>query len=436
MSHQREHLSPVDAAWYRMDGRGEPADIGCVMVLDGPVNELRLRRALADGLAPYKRFHQRVVDSKRHVAPPRWEDEPSFSFDAHVAARTLDAPTDDALQALVTKLMNEPLDWARSPWSFTIVHGLERGRAAIFSRLHHCMGDGFALLDVLMELAEPEGEPPTPPPPVAHRPGWLAEAGRLAHDAASVTAAAGHLLLAPFDSDTPLRGKRSGRRLLACSAPVPVERVKRTARACGGTVNDVLAAALAGALRRWFVEHGAKAERIRAMVPVNLRPPDVPMDDVHGNWFGLVLLDVPTDLAQREARVAAIEREMNRIKGSKEAIVSLGVLAALGRSPAVVDHIVDDLFARKASIVITNVAGPRKRLRLAGHAVRDMWFWSPPCGLGCGASILSYAGNVRVGIRADSAIMPDPGAVARWFVEELEAVDRGVAGEAAAPTGA
>jgi diacylglycerol O-acyltransferase len=423
MSLEHERLSAVDAAWYRMDVRGEPADIGCVMVLDGPVDEARVRSALAERLTPHPRFHQRVVDSKHRVMPPWWEDEPSFSFDEHVDTRPLDTPTDAALQSLVTELMNQPLDWSRSPWHLTIIHGLEGGRAAIFSRVHHCMGDGFALLDVLLRLADPDGEPAVPPPAIPRRPGWLAEASRLAHDAAGVTAAAGHLLLAPFDSETPLRGERSGQRLLACSEPVPVARVKGIARACGGTINDVLAAALAGALRRWLVERGAKAERIRAMVPVNLRPPTAPIDDIHGNWFGLVLLDLPTDLADRGARVAAVEREMTRIKSSKEAIVSMGILAALGRSPAVVDHIVDDLFARKASIVITNVAGPRGHLRIAGHRMRDMWFWSPPCGLGCGASILSYAGNVRVGIRADSAIMADPDAVARWFVEELEAVE-------------
>jgi len=430
MRYAHEYLSPVDAAWYRMDLRGEPADIGCVMVLDGPVNEPRVRAALAERLAPHKRFRQRVVDSKHRIRPPWWEDEPGFSFDAHVETRALDTPTDDALQTLVTKLMNEPLDWARSPWRFTIVGGLEGGRSAIFSRLHHCMGDGFALLDVLLRLADPDGELAAPSAPVTRQPGWLASASELARDVANVTTAAGHLLLAPFDSDTPLRGKRSGKRLLACSAPVPLGRVKRIAAACGGTVNDVLAAALAGALRRWLQSRGAKPERIRAMVPMNLRPPNVPIDDVHGNWFGLVVLDVPTDLPDRDARVAAVEREMTRIKGSKEAIVSLGILAALGRSPAVVDHIVDELFARKASIVITNVAGPRKPLVLAGHTMRDMWFWSPPCGLGCGASILSYAGNVRVGIRCDSAIMQDPDAVARWFVDELAAVEQRAAIEA------
>jgi len=420
MSSEREHLSPVDAAWYRMDEHGDPADIGSVMLLDGPMDEARVRATIADRLGPHKRFHQRVVDSRHHLLPS-WEDEPGFSFDAHIDARTLEAPTDAALQELLSELMSAPLDFDRSPWRLTLIHGVEGG-SALFSHVHHCMGDGFALLDMLIGMADRDDAPPEPVA-LEPEPDWIVQARRVAHDLPAGAMSLGHLLLLPFDSKTLLSGKLAGKRHLAWSQPVPLERVKQIAHACGGTVNDVLVAAFAGAMRRWLLEHGGEAPPIRAIVPVNMRPRDVPIDDTHRNWFGLIFLDLPTDKAERQARVAAVEQEMNRIKKSKEAIVALGILATLGRAPTVVNHVVEDLFTRKASIMMTNVPGPRRPLRLAGYTLRDLWGWAPQCGLGCGATIFSYAGHVRIGVRGDQSILPYPDALARWFVEELEAVD-------------
>lgn len=185
-------------------------------------------------------------------------------------------------------------------------------------------------------------------------------------------------------------------------------------------MNDFLLAALSAALRRYLIAREGTASPIRAIVPVNLRPSDVPMDLEKGNWFGLVFLDLPVDQDTRDRRLTALRRSMERLKRSKEAGVALGILGLMGRAPMVVERIIEAIFAHKASLVVTNVPGPSKPLRLAGSPVRDIVFWVPhPAGFGLGISILSYAGHVRLGFRADTAIVPDPDLLARFFTEEL-----------------
>lgn len=431
MSSAHEALSPVDAAWFRMEDRKDPADIACVMVFDAPIDVARLRAVIEERLLPHRRFSLRVVDSKAGIAPPHWEEEPRFSLDDHLRRMTLAEPGDVALARLVSGLMNEPTDFSRSPWSITVVDGVGRASALVV-QIHHCMGDGFALVDILLSLADRAGGAGAPAAvearagadeaPEDDHGGWLDAAAHAARDAKDLLGSLGHLLVLPFDPPTRLRGSLTGERRVAWSDAIPLSRVKALAHARHATVNDVLMTALAGAYRRYMLEHGDEARPFRAIVPVNLRPRGERIDQDHGNWFGLVFLDLPVEVGPPDARLMELKREMDRIKTTKEAVVALGILATLGRSPIVVDHIAEEVFARKATVVVTNVPGPREPLDLAGARIRDMWFWAPhPCGLGSGASILSYAGSVRVGIRGDAAIVPDPETLARHFAEEIAA---------------
>jgi diacylglycerol O-acyltransferase len=146
----------------------------------------------------------------------------------------------------------------------------------------------------------------------------------------------------------------------------------------------------------------------------------MPIDLHHGNWFGLVFVDLGTHPASHVDRLAAMKRTMDRIKGTKEAIAALAILMTLGRVPKLVDRAAAAIFGRKASVVVTNVPGPRTPLVIAGSPLRDLFFWVPhPAGLACGASVISYAGNVRVGIRTDESVLAEPARLARYFAAEL-----------------
>ena len=112
---------------------------------------------------------------------------------------------------------------------------------------------------------------------------------------------------------------------------------------------------------------------------------------------------------------------MRELKSSRQAIVSYGLLAALGMAPASLQRIFLELFSRKATTVATNVPGPNMPLYLAGCTVRDMMFWVPQTGsIGLGISILSYNGRVHFGLIGDAKLVPDPDAIIQRFQPEFE----------------
>src|SRR5581483_2246156 len=130
---------------------------------------------------------------------------------------------------------------------------------------------------------------------------------------------------------------------------------------------------------------------LRAIVPVNLRPADEPLDlDRLGNQFGLVFLSLPVGIREPHARVAELKRRMDQIKHSPEALVAFGILNAIGATPVEIEGIITTIFGMKGTAVMTNVAGPRQTLYFAGKPIRGIMFWVPhPANLGLGVSILS-----------------------------------------------
>ena len=210
---------------------------------------------------------------------------------------------------------------------------------------------------------------------------------------------------------------------MAWSSDLDLGTIKAIGRARGATVNDVLLGAMTGALRRFLAEGGEAVDEfmIRAMIPVNLRPIHwiEEMDDSMGNRFGLVFLDLPINEKTAEGRFRGLKERMDALKGTPEAFVAFGILNALGHTTASIEHIINDVFGRKASLVVTNVPGPREPLYIDGKRLRDVMFWVPhPARLGLGLSILSYAGKVIIGVRVDEAVSKDPGRLVELFEEE------------------
>jgi diacylglycerol O-acyltransferase / wax synthase len=414
-------LSSVDAAWYRVgrDARN-PADIVGVLFFDGEVDYARLRERLESTLFARPRFEQRV--RARALAAPRWVREQDPSHAGHFSQRRLSAPGGHAeLLALIDALMNEPLDAQRSPWRMCVIDGYAGG-SVLVGQLHHCMGDGFALMRLLLSAADAEPQAAAPRAPTKPAAGLVQRSWHAARHLPRAVRDLWHILSLPFDPATRFRGALGGRRAVAWSSAFELVRVKSLAHAYGATINDILLAVLAGALRQYLQEHGEPPHTFRAIVPVNLRPSAAPVDEIHGNWFGLVFVELPIAEQDRHARLRTLKADIDRIKASDEPLVALGILAAMGRMPAVAERVIEYLFARKATVVVTNVPGPRQPLWLAGQRVRDVLFWVPhPCGLACGISILSYAGRVRVGVRSDLAVVADPQRIAELFDQELRA---------------
>jgi WS/DGAT/MGAT family acyltransferase len=448
-------MSRVDTAWLRMERPTNPMMITGVLMLDEPMTLPALKQVIKKRFLAYARFRQKPVDGPTGAS---WQDDPDFDLDWHVRLSGLpgrgDGPAAQkrALQRFVGQLASSPLDPHKPLWQFHLVERY-RGGSAIVARIHHCYADGIALVQVLLSLTDAERKPgKTEPLPktwlkqegaaVARRVGAVDRymrlggkmlgkgmevmqaptlAGVLAKEGGEIARELVHALSLPDDPPSMLRGRLGVSKRVAWAEPLKLEEVKAVGRACDCTVNDVLMAAAAGALREYMRERGEALDgmTLRATVPVNLRP----LEHARklGNHFGLVFLDLPVGEANPVRRLERVADCMRQLKGSRQAIVAYGLLAALGMAPAAVQELALDLFSRKATAVATNVPGPQQPLYLAGRKLREMMFWVPQTGsIGIGVSILSYDGEVHFGLIADARLIPDPQDVIRRFGEEFD----------------
>jgi diacylglycerol O-acyltransferase / wax synthase len=463
-------LAKVDTAWLRMEDPTNLMMITGVMVFGAPIEFERLRATIESGLLCFDRFRQRAVEPLTPLGHYAWQEDPDLDIDYHLQRATLPAPGDQAaLQELASLLSSRQLDLGRPLWQIHLVGPCGPG-CALIVRLHHSLADGIALVHVLLSLADRQADSPWPrhkaaaAVPHRHHPlravtgparrtlraGWrlggglLREGARLSGDpsyaldlarlGARGATALGRLLFIPPDPRTALKGKLQVSKQVAWSQPLPVVDVKAVGRSLGGTINDVLLTATTGALRRYLQDRDQPVEglKIRAVVPVDLRPPGTESD--LGNRFGLVFLPLPVGIAEPAARLQELRRRMDKLKGSLEAPVAFGILYSIGALPQFAQDVVVDIFGTKATAVVTNVIGPREKIYLAGAPLEALMFWVPQSGkLGLGVSILSYAGRVWLGVITDAGLVPDPEAIIDGFHHEFaELWAAAVAGEATA----
>jgi diacylglycerol O-acyltransferase / wax synthase len=247
-----------------------------------------------------------------------------------------------------------------------------------------------------------------------------------AMDAAKVAAGFAQELAAlamlPNDTTTRLKGKTGTVKCVAWSAPLDLTQVKDVGYVLGCSVNDVLLASVAGAIRGYLVGKGDKvadAALLRAFVPVNLRPKG--KEYKLGNHFGLVGLELPIGEANPIARVFEVRKRMNALKTGYQAAVSMALLGVLGYAPKAVQRQALGLLTDKGTAVMTNVPGPANPLYLAGSKISQNMFWVPQSGhVGMGVSILSYAGGVQFGLITDRKLCPDPEAIISNFSVEFD----------------
>ncbi|WP_242335149.1 WS/DGAT domain-containing protein [Anaeromyxobacter sp. SG66] len=422
-----QRMTAGDASWYRMDRPRNEADVVALLTFRGPVALARVRRLVEERLLAVERFRQRPVP--RLLGAPGWEPDPGFSLRRHLVPVELARGT---LPEFVGEVTSSRLDPAHPLWRVHVVR--ERGRGgAIVAKLHHALGDGFALVALLLALSDEHAaeEAPRAHVEAVHRGRpWLGSA-RLAaaRDAAAFAATLARLAAMSSDPKVLSAAELSGVRRVAWSGGVPLGAVREAGHRRGATVNDVLVAAIAGALRSLLASRRAPLVPVRALVPVNFRParPDLGADASLGNRFGVVFLDLPIDLGTPVARLEAVHARVAALRAGAGAVVAHDVLALAGYAPDAVQHALTRFFARKASLVLTNLPGPRTRVHLAGLPLASAMFWVPhPASLGLGVSVLSYAGEVRVGVRSDAAVLAEPADLVGRI--EAEAAALGVRG--------
>ena len=452
-------LSPVDVAWLRMDEPSNLMHIHGVLVLEGSPSFASVQELLGSRLGEIPRFHQRIArDGDRLV----WVDDAEFDLGRHVLEESLAEPGGEReLAERISQHFGRPFDRAHPLWEFRLFRGYRGGDTVVFGRLHHTIGDGVALMMVLLAMTDLGPSGPATVDPALSAAGLAANpflalfrhpveqlgAARAALEqvmpetlrlmlapieamrkvnpllkGAGATAALGRLVGRWNDPQTPFKGKLKVEKRVAWTEKIPLETVKDAGKALGGTLNDVLNSAMAGGLRRYLLHHhGAPAADLafRAAMPVNLRP----LEEMAqlGNRFGLVFLSLPVGIVDPLTRLHQLRRRANALKRSAEPAVVFAILTAMGMLPEAVHRLVVTIFGAKATAVFTNVPGPRQTLWLAGRPLRDMYFWVPQAGrLGLGVSIFSYDGSVRMGVATDAGLVPDPGRIVDGFHAELE----------------
>lgn len=429
-------MSHADAAWLRMDSTTNLMVINSLMFFDSPPDWDRLRENHVERIVErFPRFRQ-IPRTGGPLNGAHWEDDPQFDAADHFHRIALPAPHDvHALRALVGDLASTPIDHGRPLWDVYLIDDFGSG-AVLMTRIHHAIADGISLARVMMSATDDGDDGPgIGDAEHTHHSalGTILHAGIEAVEHPKRAAARGltdlralaKLLLPGSESSRVLKGDGRASHRVAWSDPVDLWRVKDTARAYRVTVNDVLMAALTGALRELILDAGATPERLHALVPFNLRPLDEPVPADLGNRFGLVLADLPVEVEDQIDRLWEVYRTMDTIKRSDEGAISYGILDVMGRAPTEVEAWMIDYFTSKASMVVTNVRGPERPISLAGTPVTGVLVWAPCSGdMRMTVSIFSYAGKVTVGFLTDAGIVPDPQPLADAFRAELLALAR------------
>jgi WS/DGAT/MGAT family acyltransferase len=400
-------LSAADAAWLGLDRPEHRMVVTAVLRLQTRLDVSTLRELVGERLLPrYPTLRLRVIRSRLPLLPPSWRPDLAFELDRQVRAGG-DLDGEPALMRYVGELMARPLDPAHPPWSLTLVQ--LPGHSAVVARLHHCLADGIALAGVLLSLVDQQvaaAPAPAAPPSSGRTVGSVA--GGVAAMAGSAVRTVGHVVAGQGEPSGPLRGRASVGRRAAWTPPQDLAPVRARARELGVSVNDVLLAAVAGGLRHWLGTHGAPPRDVRVMVPVDLRR-GRPVSGRLGNRFGIVFVRLPVTVATPAARAAAVHVATSAAKRSAVAPASYALLSLVGVLPGWAQGLAARLLGRVATVIVTNVPGPRRSLSLGGVRLDSVVFWVPHIGrIGIGVSIFSYDGTVTLGVATNSSLPIEP----------------------------
>ena len=456
-----ERMSRVDTAWLRMDNDVNLMMIVGVWLLTPAIAYEQLAERVRDKLLQYGRFRQRV---NQDAMGATWVEDESLDVSHHIVvhklARRRGQSERAALQELVGRLATTPLDPTRPLWQFHFIENYEGG-SALVARIHHCIADGIALISVMLSITDGGIDPPQRRRKSEDKDSesdWLTDAivkpftglatkaigmygsgvarsvealanpyqplfGSIdmARSGYQVISDAAAMALMPDDSPTALKGMPSGVKHVAWGEPIRLDEVKAIGKALNASINDVLLSCVAGAIGQYLRERGddPAGKEIRAMVPVNLRP----LEKAYqlGNRFGLVPLVLPIGIANPIERVYAVRQRMKELKGSYQPLLAFAVLSVAGLLIKPAQDVLLNMFAKKATAVMTNVPGPAKPLKFCGSTLRQTMFWVPQSGhIGVGVSILSYGGGVQFGLITDEALCPKPQEIIDRFEPEFE----------------
>jgi WS/DGAT/MGAT family acyltransferase len=478
-------LSGLDAGFLYLESRTNYGHVTGLAVMERPSDDYQpfervLARwaALVGHVAPLRR---RLVEVPFDLDLPYWIDDPDFDLAYHVRHLGLAPPgTMEQLGDQIARIASRPMDRTRPLWESYVIEGLPAGRWALLTKTHHSAIDGAAGVLMLHTLADTEPDPSDPLQPVAWAPEQVpseldlllrtlrhaatnpikavqiqarlvrevsANVGMAGLGSAAIGIADALLALGrsrdedehgqgvhhqdplrlPLTSAPPTPWNRSisAQRRFAMGS-VALDEIKALKNTLGGTVNDVIMAICAGALRQYLLEHDALPSRpLRAMVPVSIRTFDE--DEPWTNRVSAIVVELPTDLDDPLERLERSRENMDAAKRSYESVPASTLIEASRLAPGFVAATAIRLASKLAdritspvNLVISNVPGPREPLFLAGA---EMMSYVPVSvitdGLGLNITVHSYLDRVDFGLLGDRELVPDLWHLVDLHVEQL-----------------
>ncbi len=465
-------MSALDALFLHAEDGTTHMHIGSCGVFTGKAPSMdELTALISSKLHLVHRFRQKVRHVPGGLGRPVWVDDPSFDLGFHVRHSALPPrSTEQDLDNLMGRLMSQELDRNRPLWEMWLVEGLPGKRWALISKIHHCMVDGVSGTDMMTVLLDATADAPVVPAPT-WTPNPEPTDGRLLFDAVADMALAPARqavsvirgAASPRESLRQLNdtfaGLRSfGRRLTPQSAPLSIEgsigshrrwavarctlaEAKEIRRVFGGSVNDVVLAAITAAFRDLLVQRGDVVDNatMSSLVPVSIRSGD---DHTYNNQVSMMIAELPVGIDDPLERLRAIAIGMAELKQSNQAtagaaafsvvdmmppaLFAVGVRAAMG--------IMHRTSQRTINTVTTNVFGPGYPLYALGREMVEYLPFVPLSpGVRIGVAILSYNGRLAFGVTGDYDAAPDVQTMADGIEAAIVELSELAAGTGALP---
>jgi len=467
-------LSPFDASFLALDGPVSVGHVNLLMLLDGDVTLPELRQQVAARLHLVPILRRRLKAPTFVVGRPWWVDDPEFDLTRHLTSVDLGGGgRDEHVLAEGVRYAGIHLDRDRPLWGLHLIRGIEGGRSAIVTKIHHCAIDGVGKRDLLALLFATD----TPAEPLR---AWAADPGpdQLTRVTSRVTEAGGKVgsllrlearalgaapaALLRLTRDTATRVADTLERfvehpeqtpelpdaqILGSAPPTPFNASITSARAwaytdlpiapskpvrrrTGTTVNDILMAATAGGLRQWLIEHDALTDDpLISLVPMAMTGPS---RRAGSNAFTLGLCPIPTHLPTPAERLAFAHDAMNHAKSEPTYPTALIDDVSMLTGPTVTQLFTQaaarlrlaDMVRLPFNLMISNVPAPAARFQVGGGANIVGTYPFPPLSDGLGLMVCTqgYAGALGVGVGSCPDLLPDPDHLRDLIVAEHDAL--------------
>jgi len=431
-----ERLSPLDATFLDLErsDRNAHMHVGLVALFEGPAPSYAEVLAFVESrLDRVPRYRQRLRLVPFGQGRPVWVDEADFDLEHHVRHTALPKPGgEEQLKKLAARLFSQRLDHDKPLWELWFVEGLPDGRFALVAKTHHCMIDGISGVDIATVLFDQEPRRlPTPAPapwrprPQPHAAELLADAIvhqvthplQIARGAFEAGSEARRLFLELAGGLPELVGMARQGQAPASSlnqtigphrrfemVQLDLGRVKAVRAALGGTVNDVILAVVAGALRELLAARAeAPPETLRVLIPVSVRTAE--QRGALGNKVTAIICKLPVGEPDAARRLALVSAETKGLKESRQAVGALALTRLSEFTPPTIAAQAARVqaVARFFNLVVTNVPGPQHPLFLLGRQMLGSHPCVPLATLSTiGVALLSYNGTIGVGLVGDA----------------------------------